>query len=83
MKKYYWLVYWLERWPDGIVKGFKTAVHCESLSKAVATIENELQIRTKANGTEIMIWDAGITDEGAADLVGKAETDSIAIEWPE
>ena len=83
MKKHYWLVYWLERWPDGTVKGFKTAVHCESLSKAVATTENELQIRSKASGTEVMIYDAGITDEGVADLVGKAETDSIAIEWPE
>ena len=81
--KHYWLVCWLERWPDGTVNGFKTAVKAESLAKSVEHVEVELQIRSKANGTEVMIWDAGITDEGAADLVGKAETDSIAIEWPE
>lgn len=82
MNKYLWLCGWLERWPDGTVRGFKTAVHCESLAKAVEHVEAELRIRAKANATECIITNAGMADDAAADLVGKAETDSLAIDWP-
>lgn len=82
--KHYWIVCWLEKWwQDGTVKGFKTAVHCESLAKAVEIAENELRIRAEANKTEVLLYDIGIADEGVADLIGKAETDDIAIDWPE
>lgn len=83
MKKHYWLVYWLERWPDGTVNGFKTAVKAESLAKAVEHVEVELQIRAKANTTECIITNAGMADDNVAGLVGLAVTDSLAIEWPE
>ena len=83
MKKHYWLVSWLEKWwSDGTVKGFKTAVKAESLAKAVEHVEAELRIRAKANATECIITNAGMADDDVADLVGKAETDSLAIDWP-
>lgn len=82
--KHYWLVYWLEKWwKDGTVQAFKSAVHCESLAKALAIAENEIRIRAKANGSEYLVYDIGIADEGVADLIGKAETDVIGIDWPE
>ena len=83
MKKYYWIISWLEKWPDGTVNGFRTAVHSESLTKAVEHVEVELRIRAKANATECIITNAGMADDDIADLVGKAETDSLAIDWPE
>lgn len=83
MKKHYWIVCWLEKWwSDGTVRGFKTAVHCESLAKAVERVEVELRIRAKANATECIITNAGMADDDVADLVGKAEADSLAIDWP-
>lgn len=82
--KHYWLVSWLEKWwSDGTVKGFKTAVKAESLVKAVEHVEVELRIRAKANVTEYIITNAGMADDDAADLVGKAETDTLAIDWPD
>ena len=81
--KHYWLVFWLEKWPDGTVKAFKTAVHCETLVRAVTIAHNDIFIRSKANGTEFLIYSAGLADNDAADLVGKAETDALGIDWPE
>ena len=84
MRKHYWIVCWLEKWwDDGTVKGFKTAVHCETLSEAVAITQFELRIRSTANKTEYIITSAGMADDDAADLVGKAETDTLAIDWPD
>ena len=84
MSKHYWLVSWLEKWwSDGTVKGFKTAVKAESLAKAVEHVEVELRIRANANVTEYIITSAGMADDDAADLVGKAETDTLAIDWPD
>lgn len=81
--KYYWLVFWLERWPDGTVQGFKTAVHCETLAKAVELAEIEIRIRAKNNKTEYWIYSVGAGNKGVADLVGRAETDVLGIDWPE
>ena len=50
---------------------------------ALAIAENEIRIRAKANGSEYLVYDIGIADEGVADLIGKAETDVIGIDWPE
>ena len=82
--KHYWLVFWLERWPDdGAVKAFKTAVNCETLARAVELAEIEIRFRAKNNGTEYWIYSAGVANKGVADLVGRAETDVLGIEWPE
>lgn len=81
--KHYWLVFWLEKWPDGTVQAFKTAVHCETIAKALEAGETELRIRTKNNGTEYLLYDVALADRDVADLVGKAETDALGIEWPE
>lgn len=81
--KHYWLVFWLERWPDGTVKAFKTAVRCESLAQAVKIVESELRIRATANGSEFLLYNIGIAEEDAAVLIGKAETDSLGIDWPD
>ena len=81
--KHYWLVFWLEKWwSDGTVKAFKTAVKAETLASAVSIAENEIRIRAKANGTEYLIYSVGLADEGAAELAGKAETDTLGIDWP-
>lgn len=81
--KHYWLVFWLERWTDGTVKAFKTAVHCETLTRAATLAHNDIFIRSRANDTEFLIYSVGLADADAADLIGKAETDALGIDWPE
>jgi hypothetical protein len=82
-KKYYWLVSFLEKHPDGAVRAYKTALHCKTLAEAAETMSAELYVRARANGTECLLYDIGIADDGIADLVGKAEADELGIEWPE
>lgn len=81
--KHYWLVFWLERWPDSTVKAFKTAVHEDTLSHAASTAHNEIYLRSRNNGTEFLIYSVGLADADAAELIGKAETDILGIDWPE
>lgn len=81
--KYYWLASFLEKWPDGTVKGYKTAIHCETLAWAAQIVGVELHIREKANGTECVLYSIGIADNDVADLTGKTEVDNLSIDWPE
>ena len=82
-KKYYWIANFLEKYEDGTVKAFRTALHCKSMLEAVEGMSAELFVRAHANGSECLLYDIGIADEGCADLVGKAETDALGIDWPE
>jgi len=81
--KHYWMVCWLEKWSDGTVKAFKTAVHCETLTRAATLAYNDIFIRSRANDTKFMIYSAGLADADVANLIGKAETDTLGIDWPE
>ena len=81
--KRYWLVYWVEKYSDGTVNKFKTAVKCETAMRAAAVAESELRFRTDACGTEFLITGIGLADKNVADLMGKAECDASGVEWPE
>lgn len=81
--KRYWLASWLERYPDGTVQAYQTAIHCETLIRAAQIAGAELHVRAKASGTECLLYSIGLADGDVADLVGKAEADSLGIEWPE
>lgn len=81
--KYYWLVSFLERWKSGRVQAYQTAIHCETLIRAAQIAGAELHVRAKASGTECLLYSIGLADGDVADLVGKAEADSLGIEWPE
>ena len=78
----YWLVSFLERWKSGRVQAYQTAIHCEMLIRAAEVAGAELHVRAKASGTECLIYSIGLADEDVADLVGKAEPDTLGIEWP-
>ncbi|MBE6001914.1 MAG: hypothetical protein E7239_11150 [Sarcina sp.] len=78
----YWLVSFLERWKSGRVQAYQTAIHCETLIRAAEVAGAELHVRAKASGTECLIYSIGLADEDVADLVGKAEPDTLGIEWP-
>lgn len=82
-KKYYWLASFLEKDSDGGVHAFRTAVHCKSMVEAAETMGAELFVRARANGTECLLYNIGIADDGVVDLVGKTEVDSLGIDWPE
>lgn len=82
MKKRYWIVSWLEKWKDGTVLAFRTAVHCETLARAAEVAGAELDVRAKANKSECLLCFIGLADDDAGGLVGKAEVDGPE-EWPE
>lgn len=82
MKKYYWIASFLEK-HNGGVTAFRTTVHCKSMVEAAETMAAELFVRAHANGSECLLYNIGIADEGCADLVGKAEVDPFGIDWPE
>ena len=81
--KHYWLVYWFERWPDETVQKFKTAVRAETFARAAQLAEAELNIRAKANGTEVFIDKVRHTFRDVSDLVGKSEVVDCFNDWPE
>ena len=83
MKKYYWIASFLEKHQDGTVSAFRTAVHCKSMVEAAETVAAELFVRAHANGSECLLYNIGIADDGCADLVGKSEADPFGIDWPE
>jgi hypothetical protein len=81
--KYYWLASFLEKWPDGAVQAYQTAIHCETLIRAAEVAGAELHVRAKASGTECLLYSIGLADGDVADLVGKAKPDTLNIDWPE
>lgn len=85
MKNLYWIVTWLEKWPDGTVNGFRTAIKSTTLTRAARIAKAELTIRTTAyqKNVHYLITNIGLGDEDAAGLVGKSEADVLAIDWPE
>jgi len=82
--KRYWLASWIERYPDGTVQAFRTAIHCETLARAVQVVGAELHVRANANHAECLLYNVDLAYDDAADLVGKVEVDTLGLdEWPE
>ena len=83
MNKYLWLCGWLERWPDGTVKAYKTAVRYAPMRHAMEAVQTELNIRMEANGTVCNLYRMEtVKYHTACYLIGKAEVDELRIGWP-
>lgn len=82
MGEYIWLVSWLDNDVNGNVEGYKTAVRAGEMTTA-ASKATDFIIAVTENTSAFLITSIGLADESVADLIGRFDIDSLAIDWPE
>jgi len=89
-KKHYWFVRWLERYPDGMTRAYRTAVIGGTAADALAAAEANLLLYRNANpGTETMVYSVSMNSSmSGRDLLGKREAKFLPdwmaqTMWPE
>lgn len=82
--QYWWLISWLEKEPDGAVHAYRTAVLAETIFGALQEAGRMVHARTRErHGMQVLLYNAGVTEDDVASLEGAAELDALGIDWPE